>query len=484
MSYWGAIDSLSEKDRREILLETARIYSGGILLEKQIEQIGSFEDVTFCGGGAGSGKTRGALLKWAAFGTVMPGYNCLALRRTFPQAREIISLAKEMFLPAGASWKESEKTLTLPTGSSLEIGYLESADDHIQYQGRQFAMLIGDEAQHHADSKQFDWLLSRIRSAKDYPLQQTFTANPRGVGMGWLKERFVNPAPNGGVFPRSTSFMGPTGKEIQVAQSIRHIPSTVADNQFLSNTAYVRNLMLLNDTERKALLYGSWDSMDGMFFTEFDKRFHVVRHFPIPHDWPRSMGADWGTFSPYHFLWCAEAPNGELHIYRELSGRLEDNWKRGTGEPASWVADEIKRIERDAREYCQERYLDCSCWDNDGTESTVAGVFELKGVPFNKSIKRPMQKSHLLREVLKVTNGRTRIKIHDCCPWLIKEFETAQHDPKNGEKWDEKGSDHGLDALQYKLARNISVLEGNAVGNLQAKNRARNEAAKAKWRRA
>jgi len=481
MSFWGSIDHLDEAQRKDALLDIARIYSGGYLLDKQIEQISAMEDVIFSAGGAGSGKTRGALLAWAARGTVMPGYDALAVRRTFPQAREIVALAKEMFLPAGATWKESEKTITLPTGSSLEIGYLEGMDDHLQYAGRSWSHLIGDEAQHHPEFRQFDWLLSRIRSAKGYPLRQDFTSNPKGPGMAWLKSRYVTPAPLGGTFAREVEFLDDKGNPHKAVMICRHIPSTVADNKFLANTDYVRGLMMLPEAERKALLYGSWDSMEGMFFTEFDARVHVVRSFPIPQDWARGMGGDWGTYHPYHFIWTADAPNGELHIYREFTGRDKENWLLGTGEPASWVADELKRIERESREYVQERYLDRSCWDNEGTETTVAGIFELKQLPFSQGMKGKNKKSHIIRELLKVTNGRSRVKIHDCCRWLIKEFETAQHDPHNGEKWDERGSDHGLDALQYRAARNISVLDGGTASQLQDKLKLRNEAAKNRY---
>ena len=166
----------------------------------------------------------------------MPGYDALAVRRTFPQAREIISLAKEMFIPAGAVWKESEKTLTLPTGSSLEIGYLEGVDDHFQYQGRAWSMIIGDEIQHHSEPRQFDWLMSRIRSPRDYPLQQLYTSNPKGPGMAWIKGRYVSPAPLGGVFAREVEFTDDKGTLRRAALSCRHIPSTVADNRDRKST--------------------------------------------------------------------------------------------------------------------------------------------------------------------------------------------------------------------------------------------------------
>jgi len=478
MSNWGCLSTLSEAQRIQALLEVARIFSGGILLDKQVEQISAMEDIVFSGGGAGSGKTRGALLSWAARGTVMPGYDSLAIRRTFPQAREIVALAKEMFLPAGAVWKESEKRITLPTGSSLEIGYMEGMDDHLQYQGRSWAMVIGDEVQHHPTARQFDWLMSRIRSPKDYPLQQAYTSNPKGPGMAWIKGRYVTPAPNGGVFPRQVQFMDDKGVDRTAVLSCRHIPSTVADNQFLSNTAYVRNLMMLPEAERKALLYGSWDSMDGMFFTEFDARVHVVKHFPIPPDWARSMGGDWGTYRPYHFLWTADAPNGELHVYREYTGRDEEDWTLGTGENASTVADGILRIEREAQEFVQERYLDSACFSNEGNDDTIAGIFELKGLPFSKAMKQGEKKSFIIREALKVVNGRTRLKIHDNCRFLIKEIESIQHDPKNGEVWDERCSDHGLDALKYRLCRNLTVLETKQLAEMRDKLHNRNERAR------
>ena len=72
----------------------------GRLSAKQAEIVGFEEDEIFLGGGAGSGKTRGVIMAWAvrAFEFQARGfkYDALAIRRTFPQLREIILLGKEM----------------------------------------------------------------------------------------------------------------------------------------------------------------------------------------------------------------------------------------------------------------------------------------------------------------------------------------------------------------------------------------------------
>src|SRR5574340_543090 len=224
------------------VLHTARELFGH-LSPKQAEIVEFEEDEIFLGGGAGSGKTRAAIIAWAvrAFEFQARGftYNALALRKTFPQLREIIQLAKDMLLPLGASWHESSKTMVLPGGSTLECGFIDADENRYQFQGRSWQVIIWDEIQRYASFTSYDWLFSRLRAPIKningqlwrLPLRVYSTANPKGPGNNWLRKRFIEPVGvNGGTFQREVTAYTPDGEQVTVKRSVRFQHSTVMDN--------------------------------------------------------------------------------------------------------------------------------------------------------------------------------------------------------------------------------------------------------------
>lgn len=453
----------------------------GRLSAKQAEIVGFEEDEIFLGGGAGSGKTRGVIMAWAvrAFEFQARGfkYDALAIRRTFPQLREIILLGKEMLLPLGASWHESSKTFILPGGSSLECGFAERDDDRFQYTGRSWSTIFFDEIQRFATPVFYDWIFSRLRAPiKEIngklwrlPLRVFSTANPKGPGNHWLRKRFIDTTgTTGGVTTRTVDTITPDGDPITVTRRVRYQHSTVLDNPWLKNTDYVRNLMLLPEADRKALLEGDFYIVEGAFFTEFSRKTHVVKAFNPPPDIQLQMGGDWGTASPCHFLWCAELSNGEFHIFAEYTTRDPEDWSKGTWKAATDVADDLIRIETRHSWDVSERWLDSACFSDEGTGTNVGEIFNMKGLFFQKSVKGRNLKARNLRELLKVTNGQTRLKIHENCKYLIWEIENLMTDEQDPSRWDERGSDHGVDAAQYVTARNILALGGDALNHQKA----------------
>ena len=99
----------------------------------------------------------------------------------------------------------------------------------------------------------------------------------------------------------------PEGGEIVRRRTRIFIPSTVFDNKALleNDPGYLGNLAALPEAEKKALLYGDWDSFTGQVFTEWrndpahydDQRFtHVIHPFRIPAHW-RIWRGYMGSFS-------------------------------------------------------------------------------------------------------------------------------------------------------------------------------------------
>jgi hypothetical protein len=106
----------------------------------------------------------------------------------------------------------------------------------------------------------------------------------------------------------------------------------------------------------------------------------------------------------------------------------------------------------------------------------------MKGLFFQKSVKGRNLKARNLRELMKVTNGQSRLKIHESCKYLLWEIENLMTDEQDPSRWDERGSDHGVDMLQYGTAKNVLALGGDALNHQKQEayraNRAKRDAMK------
>ena len=107
----------------------------------------------------------------------------------------------------------------------------------------------------------------------------------------------------------------PDGREIVQRRTRIFIPSTVFDNAALleNDPGYLGTLAALPEAEKKALLYGDWDSFTGQVFTEWkndpahydDQRWtHVIRPFRIPGHWKIWRGYDFGYSKPFSWGVC------------------------------------------------------------------------------------------------------------------------------------------------------------------------------------
>ena len=92
------------------------------------------------------------------------------------------------------------------------------------------------------------------------------SCNPGGIGHAWVKARFI-----AGKEPMTTYYetVQIEGKEYRKSRIF--VPSTVFDNQILleNDPNYIASLSMLPEQERKALLYGDWESFSGQVFSEF-----------------------------------------------------------------------------------------------------------------------------------------------------------------------------------------------------------------------
>jgi hypothetical protein len=280
------------------------------------------------GGGAGSAKTDVLLIYALVHGWHKhPGFKQVFMRRTFPELRnEVIPRSRQLYPKFGATLNKSDMAWTFPApdqfggrgmtnaGAMIFLGQCEDENDVHKYDSMEINLFTPDEL---TSFLEFIYLyvgFTRVRtSIKELPAIIRAAGMPGGVGHTFVNKRFVLPAPPG------TIIVGRGGvKRI-------YIHATLADNPHI-DPGYRQSLEALPEAEKRAKLYGDWDSYSGQVFDEFRDRaypdepenaLHVIDEFEIPAWWPRIVIGDWGFAAMTWIGWGAISPSKRLYIYRE-----------------------------------------------------------------------------------------------------------------------------------------------------------------------
>ena len=231
-----------------------------------------FEDEALYGGAAGGGKSD-ALVIEATRQVHIPYYKGLILRKTFPQLAELIDKSLNYYTRAfpKAKYNASSHTWTFPSGAKIIFGSMHHSNDKINYQGQAYDFIGFDELTHFTYDE-YIYLVSRNRP--NGPGTRCYiraTANPGGIGHGWVKDRFITAAKPMTTIWDDVEIVYPDGRKEMKRKSRIFVPSTVFDNKILmqNDPNYVARLASMPEAERKALLYGDWDSFSGQVFTEW-----------------------------------------------------------------------------------------------------------------------------------------------------------------------------------------------------------------------
>lgn len=305
---------------------------------KQAEFMSRPEYEALYGGSAGGGKSD-ALLVEALRQVHIPHYRGILFRDTYPQLEALIDRSQQLYNGAfkKARYNHSEKVWKFPSGAHIFFGYMQNDAARFNYQGKPYDFIGFDELTHFS-YLQYSYLKSRNRpNGKGTRVYFRSTCNPDGKGLGWVKERFVTPAPPMTTIYEDVQVKQPDGKVITMQRDRIFVPASVFDNQILldNDPNYLATLASLPEAERNALLYGSWDSFSGQVFREwrndpmhYDDGFwtHVVKPFDIPSDWKIIRGFDFGFSHPFAVGWFAvkPSPKGEkynkIYLIREYYG--------------------------------------------------------------------------------------------------------------------------------------------------------------------
>lgn len=398
----------------------------------------------------------------------IPWYKALILRKTFPQLRELIDKTLNYYprIYPKAKYNGSSHTWRFPSGAQIIFGSLNRPQDKIQYQGQAYDFIAFDELTHFTQ-EEYEYLKSRNRpNGPGTRVYMRATANPGGVGHGWVKDRFITAGAPMTTIREEASWVDPEGKTHTGEQSRIFVPSSVFDNQILmhNDPMYVQRLASMPEAERNALLYGDWDSFSGQVFTEwrndpahYQDRIgtHVIDPFAVPESWSIWCGLDWGYARPFSVGWYAVDHERRMYAIREYYGCTGTPNQGVKLEPGE-VARRIKQIEADdpnLRGKRIHRIGDPAIWMSDGTES-IGDLMSRERVHFDKGDHARISGKMQLHHRLAMTDGIPMLYVFSTCKHFIRTVPALVYDETDVEDINTEGEDHIYDQCRYVCMAN------------------------------
>jgi hypothetical protein len=416
------------------------------------------------GGQAGGGKTD-ALIMMALRRVSHPKSRVLLVRRTFPQLQEIKDRMRGFYprVVPGADFKSTENRWYFPSGAIITLGHMQNEDDRYNYQGRDFDMVLVDEATQLIPN-QYLYLFSRCRSKiPELPARVRCTANPGGPGHQFFKERFRI----GLMEPRTViwdEFTVPdTGEVLRISRVF--LPASVYDNPALikNDPAYIARLMQLPEIERKRLLYGEWDAFEGQALPELSREVHghQLRIQDVPPEWPVFRAFDWGYSKPFVVAWFACDWKDRVWMVDVWYGTKDGEMDVGLKMTASEIGRQIRERERQWGRKISIGPADPSIWNRRPQKDGSLGIsvqeeMGREGVQWIKADNNRVLGRQQIHERLKLDEqGEPGLYLPTTgkdAEVLWKSLQSLIEHPNDPEDIVQKNTwDHGYDLLRYAL---------------------------------
>jgi hypothetical protein len=342
----------------------------------------------------------------------------------------------------------------------MRFRHVQNDEDVYAYQGAEMQYLYIDELTHFP-ARVYDYLKTRLRARKTQRVRPLVrcTSNPGGAGHAWVRQRFVDACPAGGI--REEEVYSPELGRSQLRR-IEFIPARAMDNPHLARE-YIFELEQKPKNLRDALLLGRWDAFEGQAFPEWRDGqahysacagTHVISPFEIPADWPRWCSFDFGYAKPFSVGWWACAPDGRVYRYAEwygCAGAADEGLRIDPAEIARGIL--LREAGREPKAVFA-RVADPSIFDESRGMSVArqmagAGVCFLKGD--NKRLPGKMQMHYRLRFDEK---GRPGLQAFCTCRHFIRTIPALTYSAVRPEDVDTAGEDHAYDETRYFLMAN------------------------------
>lgn len=419
----------------------------------------------FFGGAAGGGKSDFMLGDFLA-GARLYGkhWKGILFRQTTSELEELQNRATELFEPLGAVFKgtgtkSGSNMWKFPNGATLKMRYLESEKDVRHYQGHEYTWIGIDELGNYPTPYCWTFMKSRLRSRVGVPCYIRGSANPGGVGHGWIKQRFMDDHEPNKIFwieskdDKGNLIKNDKGKVIK--DSVVFIPSRLEDNQILmkNDPAYESRLMSLPSYLARAMRYGDWSVFDGQIFDVFRYDRHVVKPFPLNSgEWFKFCAMDWGFGKPFSIGWYAVNSIGRVVRYRELYGCKPGEYNVGVKRGSSDVAKEAWELS--LAEGVTDMVADPAVWNTQDDKPSVAENFKAVGwnmIKANNDRVNGLERVYSYLKEVCDEYDTPLLTIFPNCTDFIRTIPLLSPDKNHPEDVDTKLEDHIYDEVRYAL---------------------------------
>ena len=288
--------------KQKNLQTKAKYYLSGYPQKKQLEFFSATEKYVAYGGARGGGKSWALRRKLILMALRYDGISLLLIRRTYAELRDNHLRVMQKELDGLCKYTDISKTFTFPNGSRIRLGYLDSENDVLQYQGQEYDVIALDEATQLTEY-QFHALKGALRGANSFPKRMYLTCNPGGVGHGWVKRLFIDRDYRDGERPQEYKF----------------IQALVYDNEVLlkKDPGYLERLGSIPKGLKNAWLNGEWESFEGQYFSEFDYFVHTCDVFPVEENAQKYCAIDYGL-DMLAAVFVAVTGDGKCYVYDEI----------------------------------------------------------------------------------------------------------------------------------------------------------------------
>ena len=397
---------------------------------KQIEAKDAVEQFkyTLYGGSAGGGKSY--FLRWMALRILLYYFAKYGIRgvrvglfcEDYPALRErhFSKIPFEFPEWIGSLNKSDHEFVLKPEFGGGTIAF-RNLDDPSKYLSSEFAAEFVDELTKNP-REMFDFLNMRLRWPGIPDTKFVAATNPGEIGHGWVKKLWINQDFRDERFdPKDFKF----------------VKALYTDNKFI-DANYGKQLDALPEQLRRAYKDGDWDVFAGQYFAEFSRSVHVCEPFPIPPHFQKFAGLDYGFTAPSAVVWCA---------YDKAFDTV-------------YVTDELYRVGLTYRGLANllnlkppvVYYADPAIWAK--KDSPKSGALEMidENVRLEPANNDRIAGAGLVRERMKVFDGRAKLRIFSTCKELIRSLPELVHDKNRVEDIDSSGDDHCYDAMRYAIA--------------------------------
>ena len=447
------------------------------------------------GGARGPGKTE-ASIALGADRIENDHYRGLVLRRNARDLADYEARCEEAYQCFDVQVRRNPMVLRFgknsqnTKGAVIQGGHLHDLGSYIQYQGQQFSRIFIEELTQIPSELLYKQIMSSCRSIYPELFPQM---NPGGVGMGWVKKRFVEPIDlrddeytkteldNGDILyendrckwwqrryeweteegenrltvwneilDKEENAMAAKGQEVYRI----FVPATVDDNPILTKNdpAYVNMLEGLKSTDSalyEAWRHGDWSVFAGQVFTEFDREKHVINNFAdigtTTEEFENAVkiiSMDWG-YSDNTAIYFTALLDGRPVTYHEMYGnkKLASTWGE---ELYNYLNDSDQRIDYFI-------YPDDMEDKKNGFSSPIDDIQEwLDKLPMEKiPIMKKMSREGGSRMIRQQVTHKYLMKKPECakifkrCTNLIRALPNLVYDEERKEEIDTK-TDHEL----------------------------------------